>query len=125
VLGTGCYYSRRLDHRRFDAPLPDAVACRGRPYPGADLFAFTRQWWQGDAAGFPDVLLGAEGWDGVLMEIMRRSGFQETTPAIYHEAHDAYWVRHRHSNPAQQYNRRLIRAWIERNGAADFLGPDC
>src|SRR5207253_10993900 len=71
----GCYYSHRVDHERSDAPLSEAAALHGALFPGADLFAFTRCWWEAEQREYPDLLFGAEAWDGVLKEMMRLRGF--------------------------------------------------
>jgi len=121
LLKHGCYYSHRVDHQRIDAPLSEAEALKGAVFPGADLFAFTRSWWDAEQQEYPDLLFGAEAWDGVLKETMRLRGFIACKPIVYHEMHGQYWAENLLASPAQIHNRKLAHHWIEIHGVAKFL----
>src|SRR5579859_1189616 len=117
----GCYFSLRYEHRRFNRPLPDEVARRAPIFGGADLFALTRHWWSGNNEEYPDMLLGAEAWDGVLKALILLRGFTAGRPCAYHEAHRAHWVENMLTDPSQRHKRALAEDWIRRNGVSNFL----
>ncbi|HXE54240.1 MAG TPA: hypothetical protein VN541_14550 [Tepidisphaeraceae bacterium] len=119
----GCYYSFRYEHGGFIRPLDDAAVGSAPIYSGADLFAFTRAWWERHRDDYPDLLLGAEAWDGVLKVMMNDSGFEPGSPIVYHEAHAAHWSQHLLTSPSQLHNRKLAAEWIERKRIPSFLCP--
>lgn len=118
-----CGYSFRVDFRPDRMP-PGPMTMRelgthleGHWYPGADLFWFSRQWWEDHRLDCPDALLGYEGWDFCMKRMMHESGFPEAMDwLIWHEEHDNHWKRTLETSPGQIYNRKLCRAWAERHG---------
>lgn len=122
VAAYGSCYSQRMDVRIWK-PMVAAELGGQRLYPGADLFAFTPAWWREHGRKWPDVLLGAEGWDFIARETVLRTGGVAVGPVVWHERHRAFWndLRNIHANPAQQYNRRLCSEWAVENGLAERL----
>src|SRR5207247_7619113 len=94
----GCFWSYRLDKPG------------GQTDQGADLFAFTRDWWRLHEHLFPDFLLGYWWWDDVMVRMMRWSGCQEQPRLYYHEPHTG--VTARNGTPGAKYNERLAQAWL-------------
>jgi hypothetical protein len=111
--------SHRYDfnHRLFEFYSP-SQAIRGNFYPGCDLFAFTLEWWEQNGSSFPDMLLGREGWDLVLREIIRRTGGTVWTYGmIYHEAHPSLWFSKgfKDRDPSQLHNIRLAQSFLRKH----------
>lgn len=112
----GCCFSTRRDmlkiHRTW-LPQEDVVR-RGEKFIGVDLVAFTVKWWKEHGPGYPDLLLGYEGWDWVFKFMIGN----EIPTVVYHEVHqEPYWHRHRMTAPGNQWNRAKSLEWAE--GRAD------
>ncbi len=110
----GCCYSSRMDmdkiHRSW-LTLEDAKM-RGTKFIGIDLVAFTRGWWQDNAAGYPDMLMGFSGWDFIFKFLMGEDKLIE--PVVYHEFHGIpRWHREFYTSAGQQWNRRLAVEWVK------------
>jgi len=95
--------------------LPESPCCLdiivGRKHPGADLFAFTPEWWAIHGDAMPDMVLGAPEWDMVLRLLMQSTTGVELHAAIAHEEHRSYWLSHT-EDPSTLHNRRLAHAWL-------------
>jgi hypothetical protein len=112
----GSCYAQRHDFRRIDRLILNEVECAtGRKYPGADLFAFTKEWWDKRNQFFPDMLLGREAWDMIMRDLVRSTGGVELHNAIYHEMHDSHWLKHR-ACAGNEHNKRLASAFLAANG---------
>ena len=112
----GSCYAQRMDFRRIERPILNEVECAtGRKYPGADLFAFTKKWWDKHGPKFPDMLLARETWDMIMRDLIRNTGGIELHNAIYHEMHDSYWLQNR-GCIGNEYNKRLAREFLAHNG---------
>jgi hypothetical protein len=112
----GSCYAQRNDFRRIDRLALNEVECAaGRKYPGADLFAFTKEWWVKRKGLFPDMLLGREAWDMIMRDLIRMTGGIELHNAIYHEMHESHWLQNR-GCAGNEYNKRLASAWLAANG---------
>ena len=124
----GCGYSKRVDFKPGWVPEhPITMADLGAHieatwYQGADLFWFTRDWWEATREDFPDAVLGYEGWDFCMKQSMHESGFPEAVDwLIYHEEHDNHWKATLETLPGQLYCRKLCREWAERHGYQDRI----
>ncbi len=107
-----CFSSRRdmlKDQRVWLSQ--SQIMDRGEKFVGVDLVAMTREWWEGNKAGYPDLLLSFEGWDWVFKFMMGKEF--ETPPLVYHQMHSPYWARHRGMSPGQLWNRRLCYEWAK------------
>jgi hypothetical protein len=116
-------FGHRADSREYLRPgLHRHQVAAWLAASGVDLFAFRPRWWRGVRAKFPDVFLGAEGWDAILRWLMLRTApLAEMHPAaVYHEMHAARWSM-RPREPAQQHNRRVCEEWARANGYADRI----
>lgn len=82
---------------------------------GADLFAFTREWWESNQALFPDLLLGYRWWDAILIRLMFHGGCPEGPRLYFHEPHPG--VFQRNHTAGASYNERLGNEWCQRHGA--------
>lgn len=112
----GSCYAQRNDFRRIDRTILNEVECAtGKKYPGADLFAFTKEWWDKRNQFFPDMLLGREAWDMIMRDLVRSTGGVELHNAIWHEMHDSHWLKHR-SCAGNEHNKRLASTWLAANG---------
>lgn len=97
---------------------------RRRAYVGTDLFACRAYWWREHKLGWPDLLLGREGWDWVMRTMMQESGGEAISPTIcWHEAHDSPWKIDLENEPGQKHNRQLARQWALDHGHAAALHP--
>ena len=117
----GCYYSRRVDLPRIDAPLDSRLPLRWPPYAGADLFAMTRQWWVNTSPRWPDLYFAREGWDFVMKAKMQESGFRPNGTIIYHEKHEAAWKQNITTDPFQIHNRQECERWAKASGYGRYL----
>lgn len=116
----GCYYSHRIDFPRIDSPMTFRDIA-GRPvYPGADLFAFSVDWWHQKKEQLPDLLMGREGWDFIMKVVMRQSGFTPGQPMVYHESHESEWIV-RIDGPGQKWNRKLCLEWANKYGHQQYV----
>lgn len=112
----GSCYAQRHDFRRIDRLIVNEVECAtGKKYPGADLFAFTKEWWEKRQSFFPDMLLGREAWDMIMRDLIRSTGGIELHNAIYHEMHESHWLKNR-GCAGNEHNKRLASAWLAANG---------
>ena len=82
----------------------------GQTDQGADLFAFTRCWWNCHKRLFPDFLLGYWWWDDVMVRLMRWSGCDEQERLYYHEPHKGALDRLNTTGAA--YNNSLANKWL-------------
>ncbi len=116
----GCAYSFRRDVPRIDRALSQDEISRAPQYAGADLFAFTVEWWQRHGKLLPDLVLGAEAWDWCLRMLMHQAGAAQFNDLIYHERHANMWERpeHRHSLLSQMHNRGLAMPFLAAHGVA-------
>lgn len=111
------YFPRR-DFPRLDKPLTDAQIKKGHDYCGTDMFVFTPEWWRKIRHDMPDLIIGAEGWDCLLRQLMIENGGKKVMNAIYHERHDSYWEvsQNRHAVPSQLHCVKLCYDWLTKRG---------
>lgn len=122
----GCFYSARIDLEKLPEPLvPENIPTGNTIYSGADLFAFTSEWWNQHRERIPDILMAFEGSDFVLKALMRESGFIPGSPCIAHVTHEdsSNW-KFNNKRPGQIHNRAACKAWAEENGYAHYLLPN-
>lgn len=114
----GCAYSFRRDVPRIERALTAEEILRAAQYAGADLFAFTVEWWEKHERLIPDLVLGAEAWDWCLRVLMHQAGAAQFNDLIYHERHANVWERpeHRHSLLSQMHNRGLAMPFLAAHG---------
>lgn len=115
-----CCYSFRRDFPSLTHPLTREQIREGRFYQGCDLFAFTVGWWHRHGAAYPDVCLGAEGWDWAMRVLMKRHGGAEFDDLIAHSSHPNTWEtpENRTTLPSQLHNRRLTSQFLALNGVS-------
>lgn len=118
----GCFYSGRVDVEKVTLPLQEIPD--GAEYAGADLFAFSYEWWKQWRDRFPNLYLGFEGFDFILKALMLESGFVKTKPVIVHEKHESSHWKFQNERPAQKHNRSVCRKWAIENGYVDYLLPE-
>lgn len=108
------YYSHRRDFERLDRPLTHNEIENGHWYPGSDLFVFTPRWWEAHRDEMPDMILGAEGWDKILRELIKLTGGAEIHGCCYHERHESQWERagSRENDPSNIYCRFLAKKFL-------------
>jgi len=112
------YYSHRRDFARLDRPLAHNEIENGHWYPGSDLFVFTPRWWEAHREEMPDMILGAEGWDKILRELIKLTGGGEIHGCCYHERHESKWERAgaRENAPSNVYCRHLMKKFLTEHG---------
>ena len=116
-----CYAFRRDFKHPFEKPIADGEIHKGFQYCGKDLFAFRVGWWRIIGSTFPDMLIGVEAWDAVMVEMVERTnpgGGCAIVDLIYHQRHASFWeaARNRYRLEAQKYNLRLAYRWMRQNG---------
>jgi len=108
-------HGHRYDFANLSRPLDATEITTGKWYPGSDIFAFAKGWWDSRKADFPDMLIGAEGWDKIMRSLINIYGGDEAFAACYHERHDAAWSRRdmRRNDAANRHNRVLAKRWLQ------------
>lgn len=108
------YYGHRRDFARLDRLLTQNEIENGHWYPGCDLFIFTPRWWEAHRDEMPDMILGAEGWDKILRELVKLTGGAEIHGACYHERHASAWEQSgtRENAPSNVYSRHLAKKFL-------------
>lgn len=112
------YFSHRRDFARLERPLTQNEIEGGHWYPGSDLFVFTPKWWEAHRDEMPDMILGAEGWDKILRELIKLTGGGEIHMCCYHERHESGWERAgaRENAPSNVYCRFLAKKFLTDHG---------
>lgn len=115
--GAKAVHAHRRDFPKLDRLLMDDEIAQGAHYQGSDLFAFYASWWRAHAAEFPDMVMGAESWDHIMREMVKKYYGVELVNAIYHERHESFWEKpgNRENLPANRYGRTLARDWLRKN----------
>lgn len=114
MVNHSCCWSARCD---VNSPAPSSLsASEIEPiHSGADLFAFTPQWWRLYRDELPPMFLGAEGWDWVMKRKMRETNGRAIRCVCYHEHHRQAWVEELDS-PSNRHNRKQMREFAEKMG---------
>jgi hypothetical protein len=114
------YCHRRDFYHKLDKPLTTAEVQIGHEYPGNDAFGFTPAWWAKHGGEFPDMLIGATGWDWVMRVLMQETGGVSLPNAIYHEHHKSLWHNKlfRRTNKAQRWNQKLAAEFLTKRGVS-------
>lgn len=113
----GACFAHRWDFYQANRVVAsDADFQAAQWYPGSDLFAFTHLWWEHNGPLFPDMVLGREGWDMVMRNLIKRSHGAELHKAIWHERHPSRWEQPGLSLPGNEHNRKLAHAWLAKFG---------
>lgn len=111
----GAVFCSRVDHTRFDQPLSVQDALTGQHHVGADIFAFTVEWWKRWRGDMPDMLIAFEAFDLVLRKLITMHGGKELLNCCYHEQHLGDWTRNRMTRGAV-YNRSTAGKWLAAHG---------
>jgi hypothetical protein len=85
-----------------------------RIYPGSDMFAFTKKWWQDNQSSFPDMVIGREAWDKIMRTMIQHLKGVEVPDSIYHFKHKSHWITHRMTDKGNVHNRKLAREWLKK-----------
>lgn len=107
----GSIWGARSEFRRLDSPPSMTSLAGSYKHVGADLFAFTRGWWEKNGREFPDMVLAFENWDYIMRGIINMTGGKELFYLAAHECHPSYWLQNRNS-PASIHNRNLSHGWL-------------
>lgn len=119
---------------RVDMPLTEAFKrfnsadfAERRYYSGTDLFAFRKSWWIKNKSRMGDLILGCEGWDWVLRQLIRLTVASPAMypPVCFHAVHPAFWAMPENvqKNPGQIYCRKICEDWCRKNGLEAALYP--
>lgn len=108
-------WGHRMDFPRLTKTLTREEALKGRWYPGLDLFACTRAWWNAHSDEMPDALVGYTGWDSSLYVLMRKYGGEDFGIGVVHEMHVPQWSKLRNS-PGQKHNSKVCRPFLLAHG---------
>ncbi len=86
---------------------------KGYRHCGADVFAFTKQWWSENEKNFPDFLIGYEAWDLCLRMLIEMTGGIQVEGLVAHFIHQPVWHSAEHrEGPGNIHNRRLFQQWL-------------
>lgn len=110
-------------------------------YVGADLFAFTRSWWERWRNFIPDgQIIGRPTWDWVFRiamgysiegkKVFKRSledqgAICETKDISYHEKHDSFWEKSENIFIDENIeNSKIAYQWMLKKSGGNFTGRD-
>lgn len=102
----GACWGARREHRLVNRVMTCTELMRGRKHVGADIFAFTKEWWTEHGHNMPDMLMAFENWDYVLRTVIEDHGGREIDGLCYHEIHTGDWTKKR-DIPAAKHNQRM------------------
>lgn len=102
----GACWSARREHRVINHVMTQDEIMRGYKHVGADLFAFTKEWWLDHGHQMPDMFMAFENWDYVMRTVIEEHGGKEIEGLCYHEIHQGDWLKNRES-PAAKHNQSM------------------
>lgn len=108
----GACWGARREHRLVNRVMTQSEIMRGRKHVGADIFAFTKNWWATHGHTMPDMLMAFENWDYVLRTVIEDGGGREVEGLCYHEIHTGDWTRRREV-PAAKHNQAMGAQFFE------------
>jgi hypothetical protein len=111
----GAIFGSRREHAKLMRPLTLEQMMKGYKHVGADVFAFTRAWWDENKADFPDMLIGFEQFDLVLKKLILVTGGRELDDLCYHSVHLPDWVKRRET-AGGKFNRTQAFNWYKQHG---------
>lgn len=117
-------YSHRYEVEKVDKLLNSKEIINNQRHWGADLFAFKYSWWEKIRDYFPDLLLGCEYWDEVMMDIIDLTEYKPSIDSmIYHEKHEGFWQqgKNREENPGQIHNIKIAMPYLNKLKVLKFL----
>jgi len=86
---------------------------KGYKHCGADVFAFTKQWWIENEKEIPDFLIGYECWDLFLKGLIEMTGGVQLEGLVAHFIHQPVWHSAEHrEGPGNLHNRKLFQQWL-------------
>lgn len=106
VSECGACWSSRREHPKLTRPLTNGELMKGRKHVGADIFAFTKEWWLNHGHLMPDMFMAFENWDYVLRTIVNSHGGREVEGLCYHEMHQGDWLKNR-ACAAAKHNQQM------------------
>lgn len=112
VSDCGACWGARREHRNLNRALTCTELMQGRKHVGADIFAFTKEWWVRHGHHMPDMLMAFENWDYVLRTVIEDHGGREIEGLCYHEIHQGDWTRRREV-PAAKHNQAMGAQFFE------------
>lgn len=115
VLKCGAVFCSRIEHTYLSAPLPREAAIKGGTHVGADIFAFTVDWWKRWRRDMPDMLIAFEAFDLVLRKLITMHGGKELMNCCYHENHIGDWTKNRLGR-GSTHNRQTAGQWLKAHG---------
>lgn len=86
---------------------------KGYKHCGADVFAFTKQWWDENEKNIPDFLIAFEAWDMCTRKVIEMSGGTQIDGLVAHYIHQPVWHSSEHrEGPGNLHNRKLFQQWL-------------
>lgn len=112
------FTSHRYDFNSLESPLRPLEVLSGDWYCGCDLVCFTKGFWMEKKHDYPEMLTSFEAWDWIMREFIEKHGGSRWDGGmVYHKRHPSFWYRPdiKNSHPAQLYNVRVAKAWLNAN----------
>jgi hypothetical protein len=86
---------------------------KGYKHCGADVFAFTKQWWEENAQNVPDHLVSFECWDLNFRMLIESTGGVSVDGLVAHFIHEPLWHSSEHrEGVGNLHNRKLFQQWL-------------
>lgn len=118
---TATILEKVIQHRaiwgsRWELPMgvePKWGSPKGYKHVGADVFAFTKQWWDENQDSFPDHLISFEAWDLNLRILIESTGGTQVEGLVAHYIHQPVWHSREHREGiGNLHNRKLFQQWL-------------
>ena len=119
-------YTHRREFKVVDRKLSVAEIQTGARALGVDTFIFTAGWWIDNAHDMPLMFVGREGWDLIMLKLMKQSNALRLGACTYHERHDSYWYQPGvlENNKGNVWNRARAVEWLKGRGYIDLRMQD-
>jgi hypothetical protein len=116
-----CGWCHRRDFGKVDHPLNANEILTGAHYCGIDTFWFSKRWWLKWAHDFPPMVVGRQGWDYVMIQLIKGSGGARLEGLTYHQMHQSYWSAHQRDDKWNISNIRLAQNYLASHGLDTHL----
>ena len=117
ILKNSPCWAGRWEHNHVHLPMtPEKMRVSAYKHCGADVFAFTKQWWMENKASYPLFILAREAWDLALRTLINLRGGREVEACCCHIIHNPEWHSAKYREcKGNLFNRDAARGFFAAN----------